>query len=157
MLRAPLVPEVSREYLNQKISRDSHFRYSESDLLEIANQQQCKEQQALDKNPGLLICDTDLLVLIVWSEIRFGICHKWILDTFASNISMQQRHYFLCDCQVPWEPDPMRENADDREELFQLYQQKLEHHQVDYSIIEGNVDERVAQSMGLLGEKITTH
>ena len=59
MLRAPLVPEVSREYLSQKMSRDSQFHYSEPDLLEIANQQQREEQLALSRNPDLLICDTD--------------------------------------------------------------------------------------------------
>mgnify|MGYP006087108399 FL=1 len=157
MLRAPLVPEASREYLSQKMSRDSQFHYSEPDLLEIANQQQREEQLALAQNPDLLICDTDLLVLIIWSEIRFGDCHQWILDTFARNIASQKRHYLLCDYHIPWQPDPLRENPDDREELFNLYQQKLEHYQLNYSVIKGSLHERMEASMGLLAGKIITH
>ena len=152
-----MVPEVSRDYLNQKISQDSHFLYSEPDLLEIASQQVHVEQIALNKNPNLLICDTDLLVLIIWSEVRFGYCHQWILDTFKDSLSSHKRHYVLCDYNIPWQPDPLRENPDDREDLFQLYQQKLDFYQLDYSIIAGSVSERVDASMELIAPRMTTH
>jgi len=157
MLRAHVVPEISREYLNQRLGRDSHFHYSEPDLLEIAGEQHRLEQLALGKNPELLLCDTDLLVLIIWSEVRFGTCHQWILDSFAANIVTHKRHYLLCHYDVPWEADPLRENPDDREELFALYQDKLDFYQLDYSIMCGNIEARLDQAMTVIEKKITRH
>lgn len=157
MLGAHVVPEISRAYLNQRITRDSQFHYSEPDLLEIAGEQHRLEQLALGKNPDMLLCDTDLLVLIIWSEVRFGVCHQWILDTFAANIEIHKRHYLLCHYDVPWEADPLRENPDDREELFALYQDKLDFYGIDYSIISGTVEARINQAMTIIEKKITRH
>ncbi len=157
MLKAHVVPEISRQYLNQRISRDSQFHYSEPDLLEIAGEQHRLEQLALGKNPDVLLCDTDLLVLIVWSEVRFGKCHQWILDTFTANIMSHKRHYLLCHYDVPWEADPLRENPDDREELFALYQDKLDFYQLGYSIISGDIEARLNQAMTVIEKKITRH
>lgn len=156
-LQVPLVPEVSRDYLNQKISRDSYFHYSEPDLLEIASQQHSTEQHALEKLPPLLICDTDLLTLIIWSEVRFGHCHAWIQNTFETTMHDPDRHYFLCDYHVPWQPDPLRESPDSRAELYALYQQKLEHYGIPFTVIGGTVEERMKLSMGFIGEKIGAH
>lgn len=156
-LRAPLVPEVSRDYLHQKISRDGRFRYSEPDLLAIASQQHREEAQALAESPHLLVCDTDLLVLIVWSEVRFGQCHPWILDTFEGAVGARRRHYLLCDWHVPWEPDPLREDPDSREELFALYEQKLAFYGLDYTVMTGDVPARLAAATALLENRLATH
>jgi len=149
-LQAPLVPEVSREYLDQRLSQDSQFQYSESDLLEIADRQFQSEEFALAKSPGILVCDTDLLVLIIWSEVRFGHCHDWILDAFDESISRGRRHYLLCDYQIPWEPDPLREHADSREKLFRLYLQKIEFFGLSCSIVEGDPGERLDLAIDIL-------
>jgi nicotinamide riboside kinase len=149
------VPEVSRAYLNQRIARDNTFRYSEPDLLAIAQDQHKAEQRALDRAPTLLICDTDLLVIIIWSEVRFGHCHPWIVETFADSIDRLQRHYLLCDFNVPWQPDPLRESADSRPELFALYLQKLEYFGLDYSISAGAVEERLSAALALVGNRLT--
>lgn len=155
--RIPLVPEVSRDYLNQKLSRDSHFKYSEPDLLEIASQQHSAEQNARAKQPQLLLCDTDLLTLIIWSEVRFGHCHGWILNTFEASMQEHERHYFLCDYHVPWAPDPLRESPDSRAELYALYQQKLEYYEAPFTVVAGTVEERMNFSMTFVGEQFGAH
>lgn len=156
-LRLPLVPEVSREYLSQKLSADGHFNYSETELLEIASEQNSLELRAVDMDPGLLLCDTDLLVIIIWSEVRFGHCHQWILDTFADRLGANKRHYLLCDYDVPWQPDPLRENADGRGELFELYRQKLEFYQLPYTVMSGDIPTRLDAAMAVLDSKAVSH
>jgi nicotinamide riboside kinase len=141
-----LVPEVSREYLNQKISRDSQFIYSEIDLLEIAGRQLDMEKLALSKSPDTIVCDTDLLVMIIWSEVRFGHCHTWILDAFDECLANANRHYLLCDHHIPWEPDPLREHADSRGELFKLYKQKLAFYDLPYTVVNGTPEARLSQA-----------
>jgi len=149
-LGLPLVNEASRDYLDQKLSADGNFRYDESHLLEIASQQDSTEQLTLACSPDRVICDTDLLVVIVWSEVRFGQCHPWILETFARRIDQRDRHYLLCGCDIPWQPDPLRENADSRPELFELYRQKLDYFELPYTIMRGDESTRLKHALEIL-------
>ncbi len=140
-LGAPLVPEVVRGYLEGKHS------YREQDLLEIARQQHEREQALLAGTPRRIVCDTDLLVVMIWSEVKYGRCDAWIYKTFEDSIDRlaSLRYYYLCDPQIPWQADPLRENPDNRGELFLLYLQKLREYELNYSIVEGEPGERLEQ------------
>lgn len=144
------MPEVSRDYLEQKIAENSEYRYDKDDLLTIARAQEQTEIATSDKHLGLVVCDTDLLVIIIWSEMRFGDCHPWILETFEKKVERGNRSYLLCDHDMPWEPDPLRESAETRPELFRLYQEKLDTYNLDYHIIKGNAEERLKSSSALI-------
>lgn len=146
---APLLAEQARIYLEEK-SADSSFQYQQTDILEIAQHHLVKEQEALKQKPDHLICDTDLLVLIVWSEVKFGSCDKWILEQFKQELETSSRHYILCDWQIPWETDPLRENPDDREELFRLYQAKLKDYGIGYTAVSGSNMQRFTQIQAAL-------
>ncbi len=145
--RAPLVTEVSREYLKGKVS------YQQRDLVEIARQQYGREQALLSGLPEKLICDTDLLVIMIWSEVKYGRCDPWIYKTFENSIEQNNfsRYYCLCDPSIPWQADPLRENPENRDELFSLYLQKLKDYRLDYSIVRGERHERIDQVLNRLG------
>lgn len=125
LLQAPLVTEASREYLTDLYQRKPGTRYTQQDLLEIARMQHAREQQALQANPQWLVCDTDLLVILIWSEVRFGNCDPALLQLFEEALATNQRTYLLCDPGIPWQPDPLRENPQDRDWLFGLYKARL--------------------------------
>ena len=115
--QAPWVPEYARTYLDQ-LNRP----YQEEDLLLIAQGQMRQEEEAARRCPPLLICDTSLVVIKVWSDYRYGRCHPWIEE------QLNQRSvdsYLLCRPDLPWEPDPQRENPRTRDVLFTLYQKAL--------------------------------
>ena len=137
----PLVPEIVRDYLKGKDS------YQQVDLLEIAKQQHQAEQALLAHSPKRIVCDTDLLVIMIWSEVKYGHCDPWIYDTFENTIKepSTRRHYYLCDHNIDWEEDPLRENPNNRGELFTLYLKKLKQYQLDYNIVKGSPSERVQQ------------
>jgi len=143
------VPEVSRDYLEQKMAENSEYRYEKDDLLTIARTQVQTELTTSFKHPDMVVCDTDLLVIIIWSEVRFGDCHPWILETFDKQVKRGNRAYLLCDYDMPWEPDPLRESAETRPELFRLYQEKLDTYNLDYHIIKGSAEERLKSSCAL--------
>ena len=71
----PLVNEAARDYLQNKDS------YKESDLLEIAKLQNAMEQKKTVLPAEKLVCDTDLLVILIWSEFKYGSCDPWIRET----------------------------------------------------------------------------
>lgn len=145
LLQAPLVTEISREYLHEKFRADPGFSYQQQDLLTIAHQQHQQEAALLAHAPEAIVCDTDLLVLMVWSEVRYGACDPWIKTTFEASLATTERTYLLCDHNIPWQPDPLREHPDERVGLFARYLQKLQDYGATYLISEGSLRERLAQ------------
>ena len=60
----------------------------------------------------MVFCDTDLLVIKIWSEHSFGYCPDWILRR------IEQQQYdlvLLLNVDLPWEPDPLREHPHHRQ------------------------------------------
>jgi nicotinamide riboside kinase len=53
-------------------------------------------------------------------------------------------HYFLCSPEdIDWQPDPLRENPNDRDRLFDIYEKELIFYKRDYTILRGNMSERL--------------
>lgn len=142
----PWVPEYAREYL-ELLQRP----YQEHDLLRIAQEQWQRQQQAMSAGGAFLFCDTGLLVLLLWSEVRFGRVDPWITSTLRDQAADL---YLLCRPDIPWIADPLRENPDDRDDLFLLYQQKIEALGLPFAIIEGiSEEQRLAQAISYLKKR----
>ena len=125
------VEEFARTYLEQRTGQSD-----ESDLLTIA-----QGQWALWKEPnGILIADTEMLVLKVWSEVRFGRTDAFIEEALKTQ---NFDHYFLCYPDLPWEPDPLREHPEKRLELFDLYRDKLRALNFPFTVLKGSIDQRL--------------
>ena len=129
------VNEVAREYIDQ-LKR----AYTQNDLLIIARQQ-CKEEDLMIQHANkLLICDTTLLVIKVWSEFKYGTCDSWIIN------EMKKREYdlyLLCNIDLPWQPDNQREHPQSRQELFNIYHNELIKEKVNYEIVSGMEQQRL--------------
>ncbi|NVK48697.1 MAG: ATP-binding protein [Cyclobacteriaceae bacterium] len=100
----PWVPEFAREYLDL-LDRE----YDYGDLLRIGKGQMALEDEKAQASKKLLFCDTDLRVIQVWSQHKFGEVHPWVLE------ELDKRVYdliLLTDIDLPWEPDPLREHPD---------------------------------------------
>jgi len=113
--------------------------YVQQDLLEIAKRQIAQEDSATNKNPKLLICDTSLEVIKIWSEYKYQ-----SVDVFITN-SLKVRKpdlYLLMRPDLLWELDPLRENPDNRDELYKLYKNELMLSKVLFYEISGNRKQR---------------
>ena len=133
------VHEYAREYLNS-INRS----YNYDDLKFIAQGQLEEEDRKLEDASKLLICDTTLLVLKVWSESAFKKCDEFIVS------NLNKRNYdlhLLCNIDLPWVPDPQREHPDKRKYFFDLYEAELKKRKLNYVIIEGKVYERFEKAV----------
>ena len=134
----PFAKEFAREFLNE-LDRD----YTQDDLLAIAKGQLASEQLTTN-NQQLSLHDTDLITIKIWSEYKYGNCHKWILDQIE-NQKTEKRFYLFCKPDIPWEADPQRENPTEREGLFKIYKKELERLGHQYFIVEGK--ERIENSI----------
>jgi len=133
------VPEIAREYLEHL-----HRPYEEKDLLEIAIQQCKREDWEASSAKGLLICDTNLLVIKIWSEFKYRKCDPWIVS------EENKRSYdliLLMDIDLPWESDPLREHPDQRKELFSIYYRSLIQKNTPFKIVFGMGDERLKRAI----------
>ncbi len=140
--RAPLVSEFARSYLEQHGSA-----YVEKDLLAIAQGQVAAEERAVQGSPSLVVCDTDLVTMRIWSEEKFGRCHPWIVQ------QTEQRAYdlwLLCKPDLPWEPDALRENPGDRDRLFERHMDLLDELSKPYMVISGNGPLRTSLAIGFV-------
>ena len=144
--QTPWVPEYARTYLN-RIGRP----YREADLLTIAQGQVQRENKAACPSPPLLLCDTSLLVIKIWSSYRYHRCHPWIEEQLAHR---PVDHYLLCRPDLPWQPDPQRENPNNRDELFELYQQALS--TISHTIIEDNRAQRIESSVEVIDRLLSS-
>ena len=138
-LDALLIPEYAREYID-----DLDREYTVDDITEIAIEQVDRDNKGVSQYPELMISDTDLLTLKIWSEFKYGTCDPWIvknLDLLLPEL------YLLMSPDIPWEADPQRENPEDRDKLFEIYKNELDQLQVPYVIIKGTGDERLQNAI----------
>lgn len=148
------VPEYAREYL---LKNGTNYNYD--DLLIIAQEQVALEEKyastlnADDKAFSLLFVDTDLYVMKVWCEYVFGQCHSWILDQIAKR---QYDLYLLCDTDLPWVKDTLREYPDlkSRRELYHIYKDIMLNQPVPWINISGNYEQRFQKAVKSVGEML---
>ena len=128
------VAEYARAYLNKLIRG-----YEKSDLTKIAHGQARMEDEWIYDSNRVLICDTNAIVIKIWSEFKYGDCDPDILRI----IQERPYHlYLLTYIDVPWENDPQREHPDKREYFWKLFHDEVEKSGVRYVQISGPREER---------------
>jgi NadR type nicotinamide-nucleotide adenylyltransferase len=143
-------PEFAREYL-----LENGMKYSFEDLLTIAkgqiNLEEKKEVEVsahsrLNIHHSHFFIDTDMYVMKVWCEYVFNKCHQFILDEIARR---KYDLYLLCDVDLPWIKDELREYPDEgpRKELYNIYKDILINQNTPWVEISGNYEERLAKAI----------
>ncbi len=140
------VPEYAREYID-RLDRP----YTEQDILEIAKGQLDREEAMAAKASRVLIWDTELTVTRIWSEVKYGRCHPWILERIADH---PYDLYLLCDIDIPWENDPQREHPHLREHLLNLYRKELGSRSCPVALVSGLGELRLRNAIGLIRKNI---
>jgi nicotinamide riboside kinase len=143
------VPEYARQYLSK-----INTAYQKHDLITIADGQLDAEANFSEQANNLIFCDTNLLVIKIWSQFKYKHVDSRILDLWNPKA---YTHHLLTYIDVDWEFDPLRENPEQREELFKIYQEELVSQQIPFSIIKGKGASRLNHAIKIidqiLGEK----
>jgi NadR type nicotinamide-nucleotide adenylyltransferase len=136
------VPEYAREYL-EILGKP----YVESDILQIARGQLSAESALLVPANRYLFCDTELLVTKIWSEVKYNRCNPWILETIEAH---RYDLYLLCDIDLPWQYDPLREHPDQRQFLFDLYHNELKNRRYPFAVVRGTGPDRLENAIQII-------
>ena len=150
-------PEFAREFL---LTHGTDYTYD--DLLYIAKGQLAMEDeyiqstvdgpQSTDNSPfithhsPLLFIDTEMYVMKVWCEFVFGKCHRWVLDQI---IERKYDLYLLCNTDLPWVKDELREYPDlkTRDQLYHIYKDIMINQSTPWVDISGDYDERLQKAI----------
>ena len=135
--KLPLVPEYAREYLK---SIKQNYQYK--DLNKIAKKQlelELEKSTQLNKK-NILICDTNLQVIKLWSLIKYDKCDDFILQN-----QNKDALYILCKPDFKWEYDPLRENPLNRKNIFKRYQKELTENNLNFVTASGSIEKRINQ------------
>jgi nicotinamide riboside kinase len=131
---AVMIPEYAREYLSE-LTRP----YTIKDLDIISRKQLEMELQAQDQPVDIIFYDTDVLVLKIWYEHKFNEVPEWLLKTLETG---PYDFHLLLRPDIPYEPDPLRENPDKGEYFFNKFLYELNRYGFPYQIVEGPLDQR---------------
>lgn len=139
------IPEYARTYV-ENLERP----YEYSDLEQIAKQQvlDIEKYSALANN--ILFLDTFLIITKVWFNVVYKRIPEWLDDSIQkSGIDL----FLLCSTDIPWQPDPIRENGGAmRESLFLQYKTELELYGFNYRIVTGLKEARLANAIAFVDE-----
>ena len=80
-----------------------------------------------------------MLVMKIWFEEKYQRVSENILQLLERQ---QINLYFLCKPDFKWVPDPLRENPQDRDRLFYIYEASLKKHGFSYCVLSGSEAER---------------
>jgi len=136
------VPEYAREYLGN-LDRP----YSEMDLLKIAQGQLALENSLQKEAHEFTFCDTELLVIKIWSEYKYGKAHPFIHENLSKN---PYDLYLLMDIDLPWEYDPQREHPDKRRFFFDWYEKELKRLNANYYVVRGSSQKRMENAVKIV-------
>ena len=132
------VPEFARTYINQ-LDRP----YDQYDLTKMAKGQISHERKLISKANKYLFCDTELTVIKIWSEHKYGNVDPNILSEYYNR---SYDLYLLMNIDIPWEYDLQREQPEKREFFFDWFERELKAKKVPYRIISGNHLERIKRA-----------
>ncbi|NOZ48293.1 MAG: ATP-binding protein [Chlorobi bacterium] len=128
------IPEIAREYI-EKLNR----AYQYTDVVNIALKQIEAMPKYITKANNILFFDTDLIITKIWLKHVFSYMPEWM----DKKIKEQQIDlYLLCNNDIEWKYDPVRENPQLREYLFYLYKNELENFNFNYKIVAGTGEKR---------------
>ena len=138
------VPEYGRTYCEQYgLSLDM------DDLVTIGRTHAAMTQALLRQCNQRLILDTDPLMTAAWADMLFETRDPWF-DAFEDTADL----YLLLDIDLPWVDDGTRFFGEDdrRRRFFDLSRAELDRRGLNYRIIGGPPEERLARALEAIAE-----
>ena len=145
---AAFIPEYAREYV-ASLNRP----YTFEDVEKIARVQVNQLRQHREEKLPILFLDTYLIMTKVWFREVYGLIPDWIDNSLAdAGIDL----FLLCNYDIDWIPDPLRENPGPRRAfLYESYLREIEQLGKPYEVISGSGTERFNNGKKAVGKHFT--
>ncbi|MBK7147360.1 MAG: ATP-binding protein [Bacteroidetes bacterium] len=145
-LAAAVVADVSRAYVAAL-----QQPYTAIDILNIAEQIIMQEDKALGSGAKWIISDNDLINIRIWLQYYEWHVPLWLQQQIAKRKSAL---YLLCATDLPWVPDPQRQNEHDRLQLYAAFEQELQALSAPYRVVQGTGAERLQVALAAIHQQM---
>jgi len=135
------IPEFAREYAEQR-----REPLTAADVSPIATGQIARENIAFEKASGVVILDTDVVSTIVYAQHYYGSVPAWIEEAARERLADL---YLLCDTDVPWVADQVRDAQHHRRQVHDAFVRRLTELAAVFRLISGTTspDERLKRAV----------
>ncbi len=137
------VPEFARSYA---LARPGPL--TREDAEPIARGQLAAERSALESRPGPVVFDTDLVSTSLYARHYYGLTLEWA-DSAIHDAPAGL--YLLCDVDLAWVSDPVRDRGERRAEMHRLFEADLVRRHLPYRLVQGTGAAREAAALTALG------
>jgi NadR type nicotinamide-nucleotide adenylyltransferase len=146
------VPEASRVYA-ERVRRE----LLASDVVPIAREHialvGAGEAMARAGGSRSIILDTDLVSTVIYARHYYGAVPRWVVQRERER---RADLYLLCDVDVPWVPDGIRDRPTDRGRMFARFEQALRRRRSKLVIITGDWNTRWAIARSAVASLLET-
>ncbi len=136
-------PELARNYVEQL---DRPYRYE--DVVQIAKAQiKQQEKYKNETSEEFVFFDTDLIITKVWLQHKYNRVPEFVEER------LQKRFfdfYLLCQPDIAWQYDPVRENGNNRQYLHNWYKQEIEKLGTPFAEIGGVEEKRLNNTIKII-------
>lgn len=145
-LRTSWVAEYGREYSEVKQSRGETVWWSD-EFLDIAREQNRREDQAAREANRILICDTDSFATMLWHRRYMG-HHDERLEAIAGE--RRADLYLLTGDEIPFVQDGLRDGEHIRHEMHGWFEEALRSQSVPWLLLRGSREQRLAEALKII-------
>lgn len=142
------VPEFARQYC-ANLNRDCDMQDELNIFYGQLNSERAIFKESLKANHKLLICDTTIVTVKVWTE------HVFKNTPDVVNREFNHRHYdlyLLTNNDLPWEDDPLRNFPNQREYFYEWYLRLLKENNLNFRIVSGVNKERFQNAIDIVDQ-----
>lgn len=145
------VPEFMRDYSQKKWERERKA-VEKADMLPMAVGQMQQENLLAPEANKVLICDTNLMELVVYSKAYY---QGWV-DPLLLKPALKAQYdlYILTYIDVPWIKDDLRDRPNQRDWMFSLFKDTLDAYDLPYRTLKGNYTQRLDRAEEMIVQLI---
>lgn len=125
-LDAGYIQEYPRIYLEM-----TDGKYDQEDLLIMAHDIDDLIDE-LDED-RLWIIDTNNVNIKIWYQHKYGALPQELIELDNDEDAI----HFLCKPDIPWEEDPLRENPENRDQIYDMYRKYMYEAEIKYHVVDG--------------------
>jgi nicotinamide riboside kinase len=141
--KAPYIQEFARSYIEQL---NRKYTYEDVELIARKQVEQLEEMKKIYTQ--FIFVDTWLIITKIWFEEVFKNVPEWIeAEIKKTTIDL----FLVCDTDLPWIPDQVRENGGERRIYLQnQYIENIRNYGFKYTIVKGENHERFLNALSVL-------
>lgn len=144
------VPEYARYYC-----QNLNNQYTLQDELNMYYGQVALEESLIPLTSNeLLIADTTIMTIKIWSDHLFGHTPEEVLNEITQR---KYDFYLLMDIDLPWEDDPLRDFPEQRPHFLEIWKKELTSLHANYALISGQGAARSENGIAAVQTFLASH